>query len=84
MHWSPAHFSRIFKLVVQQSPQDFLLNLRLSRARHLLAETSLAVSEIADRLDYSDLFFFSRQFKAKTGLSPRDYRLRVSRLRSRR
>ncbi|HEX4140480.1 MAG TPA: AraC family transcriptional regulator [Candidatus Methylacidiphilales bacterium] len=84
MHWSPAHFSRVFKLVVQQSPRDFLLNLRLSRARHLLAETSLSVGEIADRLDYSDLFFFSRQFKAKTGLSPRKYRLRMARLRSHR
>ena len=84
MHWSPAHFSRVFKIVVQQSPRDFLLNLRLSRARHFLAETSLTVGEIADRLNYSDLFFFSRQFKAKTGLSPRQYRLRASQQRLRR
>jgi len=74
MHWSQGHFSRVFKTVVQQSPRDFLLHLRLSRARHLLAETSLGVGEIAERLDYSDLFFFSRQFKAKTGLSPLQYR----------
>jgi AraC-like DNA-binding protein len=74
MHWSQAHFSRVFKTVVQQSPRDFLLNLRLSRARHLLTETSLGIGEIAERLDYSDLFFFSRQFKAKTGLSPLQYR----------
>ncbi len=78
MHWSPAHFSRIFKSVVQQSPRDFLLELRLSRARHFLSETSLSIGEIAERLDYTDLFFFSRQFKAKTGLSPRAYRLRAS------
>ena len=70
LHWSPAHFSRIFQLVVQQSPRDFLLHLRLSRARHLLAETSLSIGEIAERLDYADLFFFSRQFKAKAGVSP--------------
>lgn len=79
MHWSPAHFSRIFTSVVQQSPRDFLLELRLSRARHFLAETSLGVGEIADRLDYADVYFFSRQFKAKTGLSPRAYRQRVAR-----
>jgi len=74
LHWSQAHFSRVFKTVAQQTPRDFLLHLRLSRARHLLAETSLSVGEIAERLDYSDLFFFSRQFKAKTGLSPLQYR----------
>jgi AraC-like DNA-binding protein len=74
LHWSPAHFSRIFKLVTQQSPRDFLLELRLSRARHLLRETSLAVGEIAERLDYPDLFYFSRQFKQKSGLSPLQFR----------
>jgi AraC-like DNA-binding protein len=79
LHWSPAHFSRIFKIVTQQSPRDFLLEVRLSRARHLLAETSLAVGEIAERLDYADLFFFSRQFKAKSGLSPLQYRQQKAR-----
>ena len=79
LHWSAAHFSRIFKLVTQQSPRDFLLEVRLSRARHFLSETSLAVGEIAERLDYADLFFFSRQFKEKTGLSPLQYRQRIAR-----
>lgn len=76
LHWSQAHFSRVFKTITQQSPRDFLLQLRLSRARHFLSETSLSVGEIAERLDYGDLFFFSRQFKAKTGLSPLQYRHR--------
>ena len=74
LHWSAAHFSRVFKLVTQQAPRDFLLEVRLSRARHLLTETSLAVGEIAERLDYPDLFYFSRQFKQKSGLSPLQYR----------
>ncbi len=78
LHWSPAHFSRIFRLVAQQSPRDFLLEVRLVRARHFLAETALSVGEIAARLGYPDLFFFSRQFKAKTGLSPRQYRQRIA------
>jgi transcriptional regulator GlxA family with amidase domain len=79
MHWSPAHFSRVFKIVAQQSPRDFLLQLRLARARHFLTETSLGVGEIADRLDYADVFFFSRQFKEKTGLSPLHYRRSIAR-----
>ncbi len=77
LHWSAAHFSRVFKLVTQQSPRDFLLQVRLSRARHFLSETSLSIGEIAERLDYADIFFFSRQFKEKTGLSPLQYRRRT-------
>jgi transcriptional regulator GlxA family with amidase domain len=76
MHLSPAHFSRVFKAATGQSPRDYLIGARLSQARHLLIETNLAVGEIAERLDYADVFFFSRQFKQKTGLSPLQYRNR--------
>ena len=78
MHLSTAHFSRVFKAATGQSPRDYLIGARLSQARHLLTETNLAVGEIADRLDYADVFFFSRQFKQKTGLSPLRYRNRNS------
>ncbi|SDT92267.1 AraC-type DNA-binding protein [Verrucomicrobium sp. GAS474] len=74
LHLSPAHFSRVFKAVTQCSPIDYLVEMRLSQARHLLTETSLSVGEIAERLDYADLFFFSRQFKQKIGVSPLAYR----------
>jgi len=71
-----AHFSRVFRRITGQSPKEFLLRIRLARAQHFLRETSMTVSEIADRLGYADVFFFSRQFKQKTGLSPLAYRCR--------
>lgn len=74
MGLSPAHFSRVFREVTRQSPRDFLLHTRLMRAMHLLAETDLSISEIAERLEYADIFFFSRQFKQKTGMPPSEYR----------
>lgn len=74
MHLSRAHFSRLFKKTTGQSPLDFLVETRLSRARHLLRETPLSIGEIAERLDYADVYFFSRQFKQKTGVSPLAYR----------
>jgi AraC-like DNA-binding protein len=80
VHLSSAHFSRIFRRVMGQSPMEFLLQARLSRARHLLLETSLNISEIAARLDYVDVFFFSRQFKEKCGLAPSDFRARAGRV----
>ncbi|PAW78189.1 MAG: hypothetical protein B9S32_08315 [Verrucomicrobia bacterium Tous-C9LFEB] len=74
MHMSAGHFSRLFKKTTGQSPLDFLVETRLARARHLLRETPLSIGEIAERLDYADVYFFSRQFKQKTGVSPLAYR----------
>lgn len=74
LHLSPAHFSRLFRKTTGQSPLDFLVETRLARARHLLRETRLSIGDIAERLNYSDVYFFSRQFKQKTGLPPLAYR----------
>lgn len=72
---SAGHFTRTFKAVTGQSPKDFLLRTRITRAQYYLRETDLTISEIADRLGYADVFFFSRQFKQKTGTPPLRYRL---------
>lgn len=69
-----AHFSRVFRRFTGQSPKEFLLRARLARAQHFLRETAMTVTEISGRLGYADVFFFSRQFKQKTGLSPLAYR----------
>jgi AraC-like DNA-binding protein len=68
------HFSRIFKNVVGQSPQAFLVRCKIDRARQLLLETQLSISQIASALGYEDVFFFSRQFKRKVGCPPTAYR----------
>lgn len=74
VHLSSAHFSRLFHKVSGQSPIRFLLDIRLSLARHLLRESSLSIGEIAERLGYQDVFFFSRQFREKAGMPPSAYR----------
>lgn len=68
------HFSRVFQRVNGRRPRDFIIDARLSRARHLLAETSLTISQIAETLGFQNVFFFSRQFRQKTGLPPSAYR----------
>jgi len=71
---SPEHCSRLFRQVSGHSPKEYMLNIRMTHARHMLSESNLSVGEIADRLGYRDLFFFSKQFKAKTGLAPTAFR----------
>ncbi|XHR30492.1 MAG: helix-turn-helix domain-containing protein [Chthoniobacteraceae bacterium] len=74
VHLSSSHFSRLFRQTTGQSPIQFLLQIRIGHARHLLRETDLSVGEIANELGYRDLFFFSRQFMQKEGVSPTEYR----------
>ncbi|MEO1236446.1 MAG: AraC family transcriptional regulator, partial [Planctomycetota bacterium] len=74
--YSPDHFARVFRRVTGRSPQAAAIAARLDRARHLLRVTPMTASQIADALGYSDLFFFSRQFKRFHGVSPTEFRRR--------
>ncbi|MFA9477568.1 helix-turn-helix domain-containing protein [Phycisphaerales bacterium AB-hyl4] len=71
---SLSHFSREFRRVIGLSPQQYRLRTRLSHAQHLLAESGLTVTQIAEMLGYRDLFFFSKQFTRHLGVSPTAYR----------
>lgn len=68
------HFSRVFERINGRRPQDFVIEARLTRARQLLAETGLNIGQIAEALGYRDVYFFSKQFRQKTGRTPSAYR----------
>ena len=71
---SKSKLTKHFKKELSMSIQEYLYNVILSEASQLLMCTTLSVSEISDRLGFSDQFYFSRKFRQKYGLSPRDYR----------
>lgn len=73
--YSRDHFTRIFKAIVGQSPQAFIIDARVTRARQLLETTTLPLKQIAGLLGYDDVAFFSRQFKKRTGFTPRSYQV---------
>lgn len=72
--YSVAHFSRLFSEHLGRSPRDYIVERRVERARQLLVDTPMTISQIADVLGYGSVFFFSRQFKQRTGISPRAFR----------
>lgn len=74
--YTKDHFARVFKKVLGQTPQDYLIHARVRRARQLLVESSLSIKEIACALGYRDVYFFSRQFKLKMGMTPSEARRR--------
>jgi AraC family transcriptional regulator of arabinose operon len=71
---SVAQFSRRFLALSGEPPMRFAIRQRVQRAQQLLRGSSMQISEIADALGYVDVYFFSRQFKQATGVSPSTYR----------
>ncbi len=71
---SPSSFYRKFHAATGYSPYDYFIRMKMMKARELLEQTSLKVSQIAHMVGYDDVYFFSRYFRKSFGLSPRDYR----------
>lgn len=74
---SPFHFSREFKRATGVSPHQYLIRLRLERARDLLASTDLPIAEVALRSGFASQSHFTRYFRKLTATTPRAYRLEM-------
>ena len=69
-----SYFGKIFRSIVGQSPQEFLINYRMIKATELLKLTSLSIADIGSAVGYENQLHFSRAFKNVYGVSPRDWR----------
>lgn len=69
-----AYFSRLFKKRVGLSPKQYILQMRLDKAKDLLASTNYSVKEIAATVGYSDPLYFSRLFCASESMTPSRWR----------
>ena len=68
---------RAFKEVLQQSPSDVIIKLRLQKAEYLLKNHTLNISEISIECGFNDPKYFSRLFKKNFECSPKEYRARI-------
>ena len=71
---SAKYLYKLFKKYKNVSPTDYLNGYRISRAKVLLKETSLSVSEISDAVGYNDPSYFVRVFKKYCDITPSKYR----------
>jgi len=69
-----SSFRKAFKRITGTSPNQYHLDLRLNRAKDLLMNTALNINEIADQTGFDSIFYFSKIFKKKNGVSPNSYR----------
>lgn len=75
LYMNSSYLSTVFTAHTEQRFVDYLTNVKLRRAAWLLRNTPLKVTDIAERLDYKDMGYFSRLFKKKYGITPSDYRI---------
>ena len=71
--YSPNHFQRLFVEVVGISPNKYLENIRINRAKYLLMENELSLSDIAYKCGFSSQSYFSKVFKKHTLLTPYEF-----------
>lgn len=72
--YSVDHFSRVFLKITGARPQDYVINARIARARQLLVESEFTVGAVAEAVGFRNIFFFSRQFRQRTGQTPTEFR----------
>jgi ABC-type sugar transport system ATPase subunit len=68
------NFRRRFKLQVGLSPNQYFLRIKMDKAKDLLLYTNMEIKEIAEKLGFSDPFYFSRVFKEKENMAPAKFR----------
>lgn len=75
---SPSHLSRLFTRATGRTFKECVLECRMEKAKELLERTGRKVIDIALDLGYGDPNYFSSTFKRVTGVTPTQYRRRMS------
>ncbi|GAA1191198.1 hypothetical protein GCM10009654_55760 [Streptomyces hebeiensis] len=76
---TPAALRTVVRRAAGRSPKDYLLSIRLGRAKELLAATELPVAAGARRVGYDDPAYFSRLFARRVGMPPVRFRAQQAR-----
>jgi AraC family transcriptional regulator len=72
-HMSPSYFSRLFKQSTRLSPHQYVIRCRIDRAKQLLRQGELSITETAYRLGFTHQSHFSHHFKRLAGSSPKAF-----------
>lgn len=74
MYLSPVYISKLFKEETGESPINYLIQIRLEKAKHILVnEKNKSIKDVAKSVGYDDAYYFSKLFKKYYGISPSYY-----------
>lgn len=67
---SQSYIARLFKKELSCKPSEYVNRVRISVAKTMLSETDMTVTEVAEKVGYSDVYYFSKTFKRVVGSPP--------------
>jgi|GEM_PF-1571246 len=70
-----SYIRRVFKKAYNMSITEYILNLRMEKAKELLVENNFKLSVICEKVGFEDYNYFSRVFKKYCGISPKVYEI---------
>ena len=68
-----SYFQKLFKEIYGISPKKYIIQLKINHACDLLRLERYTVKQIAELCNFSDIYFFSRQFKEYMGITPTQF-----------
>jgi AraC-like DNA-binding protein len=71
---SPRYLSQLFMKYTGISLREYITRVRMERARFLLSETTMNITEVSNALGFTDVYHFSKMFKAHNGAPPSRFR----------
>ena len=72
---SEVYLRKLFAVHLNTTPKQYILDIRIRKAKQLLADPTLSVTAIAEACGFSSLYHFCRIFKEKTGMTPTQFEL---------
>ncbi|HYH04211.1 MAG TPA: response regulator [Bacillota bacterium] len=79
---SESYFSYLFKKETGDGLANYISHLRLTMGKKLLKNTTLSICEIAEKIGFNNVYYFSGTFKKVFGVSPKEYQKMVNRKKS--
>jgi len=71
---SYRYFETLFRQKYGSTPKEYVISLKIERAKELLLSEKIRIKDIAVMLGYSDIYHFGKLFTARTGYTPSEYR----------
>lgn len=70
---SEVYFRKIFTEAYKTTPKQFIVDIRINKAKQLLSDGFLNIGAVAEECGFSNQYHFCRLFKEKTGFTPTEY-----------
>lgn len=70
LHMNPNYISQLFKKETGITYTQYLTDLRINKAKHLLQTTDLSINEVSEAVGFNDYFYFLKTFKKIVGITP--------------